>query len=110
VPPRLCRSILAQLVEIGFVSELCSRLGRRSYQLGRAAENLPLAELLKTMRDKGEEALHLHPHPQTLVALEACAELERLVDDGLQGLTLKDLVQKCREMEEPGGGSPTGKE
>jgi len=97
VPPRLCRNILRQLVEIGFVAELCSRLGRRSYQLGRAAENLPLAELIKTMRDRGEEALHLHPHPQTLVAQETCAELERLLTDGLQGMTLRDLVLRCRE-------------
>jgi len=97
VPSRLCRSILRMLVEIGFVSELCSRLGRRSYQLGRAAENLPLAELVKTMRDKGEEALHLRPHPQTLVALEACAELERLLAEGLQGVTLQDLVLRCRD-------------
>ena len=103
VPPRLCRSILAHLVEIGFVAELCSRLGRRTYALGRAADSLPLAELLKTMRDHGEEALHLRPHPQTLIALETCAELERLLSDGLQGVTLKDLVDRCRAKEEETG-------
>lgn len=97
VPPRLCRSILRLLVGLGFVAELCSRLDRRSYQLGRAAENLPLAELLKIMRDKGEEVLHLNPHPQTLVALETCQQVESLLEDGLDGLTLRDLVLRCQE-------------
>lgn len=99
IPPRLCRSILRLLVSIGVVSEICSRLGRYSYQLGRSAENLTLAELLKTMRDKGEQVLHLRPHPQTIVALEACQEMDDLLIEGLQGRTLKDLVQHCADCE-----------
>lgn len=99
LPSRLCRNILRLLVEIGYVSELCSRLGRSSYQLGRAAENLPLADILQTLRDKGEEVLHLNPHPQTLVALEACEKVERLVEEGLQGMTLRDMVLSCQQRE-----------
>ncbi len=97
IPPRLCRNILSLLVEVGFVAELCSSIGRRSYQLGRAAEHLPLAEILRVMRDKGEEALHLNPHPQTLVALEASEQLEDRVESGLEGLTLSDLVIRCQQ-------------
>ena len=97
IPPRLCRSILQMLVSIGFVSELCSRLGRRSYQLGRSADDLSLQEILKTMRDKGEEVLHLNPHPQTIVALEICQEMDDLLAEGLKGRTLKDLVHQCAE-------------
>ncbi len=100
IPVRLCRSILRLLIEVGYVSELCSRLGRRSYQLGRAAENLPLAEILKTMRDKGEEALHLYPHPQTLEAIETSERLEALVEDGLDGLTLRDMVINCQKRDD----------
>jgi len=99
IPPRLCRNILSLLVEVGFVGESCSRLGRRSYQLGRDAEGLSLAELLKRMRDKGEEVLHLKPHPQTRTALEAWTELETMVREGLQGKTLKDLVLRCQEQQ-----------
>jgi membrane protein len=99
IPPRLCRSILRLLISIGFVSELSNRFGRNSYQLGRSAEDLPLAELLQTMRDKGEEALHLRPHPQTIVALEACQEMDDMLKEGLQGKTLKDLVQHCADWE-----------
>lgn len=99
IPARLCRSVLRLLMAVGYVSEVSSRLGRRSFQLGRAAENLPLAEILKTLRNKGEEALHLYPHPQTLVAIETCAKLENLVEDGLDGLTLRDMVLSCHKSE-----------
>lgn len=97
IPPRLCRSILKLLLKIGFVSELCSRTGHCKYQLGRSAETLSLAEILKKMRDFGEKMLYLHPHPQILIALETCRKLEDLVDEGLNGLTLKGLVLRCRE-------------
>lgn len=100
IPPRLCRSILRLLLSVGFVSEICSHLGRRSYQLGRSAENLSLAVILKEMRNQGEEVLHLNPHPQTIVALEACQQMDDLLADGLQGRTLKDLVQHCIDWEE----------
>ncbi|SHI48843.1 tRNA-processing RNAse BN [Malonomonas rubra DSM 5091] len=96
IPNRLCRNILQAMTEIGLVSELCSRLGRRSYQLGRSAEHLALAQIFKLLRDKGEEALHLHPHAQTLVALEACEKLEDLVEKGLAGMSLSDMVAQCQ--------------
>lgn len=99
IPPRLCRSILRLLVTVGFVSELCSQFGRCSYQLGRSAENLSLAEILKRMRNQGEEVLHLNPHPPTLVALKACQEMDDMLKEGLQGRTLRDLVQHCVDWE-----------
>ena len=97
IPPRLCRNILQHMVALGFVSELCSRLGRRSYQLGRAAENLKVSECLRVMRNQGERVLHLKPHPQTRVAVEVCGEFQLAMEEGLQGVTLKDLVQRCQE-------------
>ncbi len=100
IPPRLCRSILRLLLKIGFVSELCTLAGRCQYQLGRSAEDLSLAEILKEMGDFGEEVLYLHPHPQTLVAQETCRRVEGLVGDGLDGVTLKDLVLRCQKQVE----------
>ncbi len=102
IPPRLCRSILGLLLKIGFVSELCTLAGRCQYQLGRSAEDLSLAEILKKMGDFGEEALYLHPHSQTLIALETCRSVEELVGDGLNGTTLKDLVIRCQEQDGSG--------
>ncbi|MEA3543868.1 MAG: YhjD/YihY/BrkB family envelope integrity protein [Thermodesulfobacteriota bacterium] len=97
IPPRLCRSIIGLLLKIGFVSELCTLAGRCQYQLGRSAEDLSVAEILKKMGDFGEEALYLHSHPQTLIALETCRSVENLVTEGLDGATLKDLVSRCQE-------------
>ncbi|NOY14199.1 MAG: YihY/virulence factor BrkB family protein [Deltaproteobacteria bacterium] len=106
LPARLCRSLLRQLVEIGFVTELCSRTGQHRYQLGRSAENLPLAEILQTMRSKGEEILYLSPQPQTLVTIETCEKLAALIEEGLAGMTLRDMVLSCQQRENrsrPGG-------
>jgi membrane protein len=100
IPARLCRNILTLLVSVGFVSEVSGSMGRFRYQLGRSADNLSIAELLKTMRDKGEEVLHLRQYPQTLVALEVCQEMDKLLNDGLQGRTLKELVQHCAAWEQ----------
>jgi len=97
IPTRLCRNILQELVALGYVSELCSRVGRSSYQLGRSAEQLPLAEILKSMRDRGEEVMHLNPHPQTLIAIETCEQLENLTEKALEGMTLGDMVVRCQE-------------
>ncbi|MDX2479737.1 MAG: YhjD/YihY/BrkB family envelope integrity protein [Desulfuromusa sp.] len=102
IPPRLCRSILNLLIKIGFVSELCSLSGRCQYQLGRSAENLSVAEILKKMGDFGEEALYLRPHPQTLIAFETCQSVEVMLNEGLDGTTLKDLVDRCQEPIESG--------
>ncbi len=102
IPPRLCRSIINLLLKIGFVSELCTLSGRCQYQLGRSAEDLSLSEILKKMGDFGEEALHLQPHPQTLIALETCRRVEDLVADSLDGTTLKDLVSRCQERVQAG--------
>jgi len=96
VPPRLCRNIMTLLTKIGFVSELCTRAGRCQYQLGRSAESLSLAEILKTMDEFGEEALYLHPHPQTLVAFDTCSRVDHLIATEFGEVTLKDLVERSQ--------------
>lgn len=100
IPPRLCRSIIGLLLKIGFVSELRTLAGRCQYQLGRSAENLSLAEILNKMGDCGEEPLHLHPHPQTLIALETYRRVQDQVSENLDGTTLKDLVMRCQDIDQ----------
>ena len=101
IPPRLCRSIINLLLKIGFVTEISTLTGHCRYQLGRSAENLNVAEILKKMGDSGEEALYLHPHPQTRIALETYRQIEEKVTEGLNGISLKDLVSRSQvEVEE----------
>jgi len=92
VPPRLCRAILAQLEDLGLVTEISSHAGWPSYQLGRDADNLSVAEMYSMLRNAGEEVLHLYPRPQTNVALETCSSLAALVESEFGKVTLKDLV------------------
>ncbi|RLB70795.1 MAG: ribonuclease BN-like protein [Deltaproteobacteria bacterium] len=101
IPPRLCRSIINLLLKIGFVTEIRTLTGHCRYQLGRSAENLNVAEMLKKMGDFGEEVLYLHPHPQTRIALETYRQAEEKVTECLDGITLKDLVSRSKlEVEE----------
>ncbi len=97
VPPRLCRSVISLLISVGYVTEIRTISGRCQYQLGRSAKNLSVNEILKTMADAGEEALHLHPHPQTLIALSTCSQIETLVADNFAGITLSDLVEQSQQ-------------
>ncbi|MBN1958245.1 MAG: YihY/virulence factor BrkB family protein [Desulfuromonadales bacterium] len=99
VPPRLCRNIIETLQALGFVSEHCTQAGRCRYQLGRSAETLLLADIFKELRDYGQEALYLYPHPQTGIALETCARIEQLINEGMAGRTLSDLVAQCHQRE-----------
>jgi len=97
IPPRLCRSILNLLLKLGFVTEICTLGGRCQYQLGRSAGNLSLAEIFKEMGNSGEEVLHLHPHPQTQIALETYQRIEELITVGMDGVTLKELLSHVQE-------------
>lgn len=92
VPPRLCGSILSRLNDLGFVSEACPPGGRRCrYQLGRAADRLSIAEVIKKMRTFGAEVPLRADLKQVQVSLEICSSLERMEDEGLAGLTLREL-------------------
>jgi len=97
IPPRLCRSIINLFLGLGFVTEICTLTGRCQYQLGRSAGNLSLAEIFRKMGDSGEEVLHLHPHPQTQIALETYQRIKELIAVDLAGITLEDLVNRCQQ-------------
>lgn len=97
IPPRLCRAILAQLERLGLVTEICSHSGWPSYQPGRDADNLSVADIYGMLRNAGEEVLHLHPHRQTRVALATCDNLATLVNNEFSQVSLKDLVLRSEQ-------------
>lgn len=99
VPPRLSRTILTQLEQLGLVTELSGHAGWPSYQLGRDADNLSVSEIYGMLRNVGEDVMYLHPHPQTTVALETCRSLADLVDNEFGKVTLKDLVMRSQKEE-----------
>ncbi|MBW6508264.1 MAG: YihY family inner membrane protein [Desulfuromonadales bacterium] len=97
VPPRLCRAILAQLECLGLIIEISSHSGWSSYQLGRDADNLSVADIYSMLRNAGEEVLYLYPRRQTKVALDTCSHIAGLVDSEFGTVTLKDLVLRSHE-------------
>ncbi len=97
IPPRLCRSIMQILLKLGFVTEICTLSGHCQYQLGRSAEDLQLSVIFQKMGEFGEKPLHLHPHPQTLIALETHQQLVGLISENFATITLKDLVVRSRD-------------
>ncbi len=97
VPPRLCRSIIGVLLKLGFVTEICTLSGHCKYQLGRSAEDLTVAVILQKMGEIGEEPLHLHPHPQTLIALATHQRITELISENFATTTLRDLVIRSRD-------------
>jgi len=97
IPPRLCRSIVHVLLKLGFVTEISTLSGRCQYQLGRSADDLSLATIMKKMGDFGEEPLHLLPHPETTIALEMHRRIEGLIVADFGSVTLKDLVLHSRD-------------
>lgn len=99
VSPRLCRGILAQLEKLGLVTEINSHSGHSSYQLGRDADNLSIADIHAMLRSAGEDVLHLLPHPQTRIALETCEQIIALIDQQFDTVTLKDLVKRSHELD-----------
>lgn len=92
ISPRLCRAILLQLEHLGLVTEINGYSGGSSYQLGRDADSLSIADIHAILRNAGEDVLYLHPHPQTTVALETCDQIVALIDKEFDLVTLKDLV------------------
>ncbi|WP_020675785.1 YhjD/YihY/BrkB family envelope integrity protein [Geopsychrobacter electrodiphilus] len=100
IPPRLCEHILAELVELGFVSET-SGGGRniKRYQLGRAAEALSVSYILSRLRGHGIEVLHLKPHFVVEVASQSLADMA-LTEQKSGAITLKTLVDQCTRSDE----------
>lgn len=100
IPPRLCRGILEQLERAGFVSQSRSRFGLITYQLGRAADVLSVADILTRLRNLGEEVLYLSDQAQTTIALKTCQEIDALVESNYADITLKDLVLRSENNED----------
>ena len=99
IPPRLCRRIIHFLTQIGFVSKDGTMGGRYTCQPARSPETLTVAEFFSKMRNTGKAASHIPPHSHSTVAIDICQQVDTLMSEGLKGMTLKDLVSRCRESE-----------
>ena len=98
VPVRTVRAILADLEAGGVVAE---RGGDKSdrYQLGRAAETLPVAQVLESLR--GKPRMPGPEHADDAAVRTLIGELEQGVTDALRARTLGDLLDAAPEVDPP---------
>lgn len=96
IPPRLCGHILMELVELGYVCEICVRsTNHRRYQLGRAAESMNVAGILDGLRSQGEEVLHLSDRHEVGIVSKTLVRFFEAGRDDLGDISLKSLVDQC---------------
>lgn len=94
IPLRTARRQLYKLVATGYllVSE-----GRGTYYPARDLEHIRISTLLRDLKHQGGEFPLVETCQLETVARELSLKLERLMDEALEDLTLKDLVEKLDE-------------
>ncbi|PLX82875.1 MAG: ribonuclease BN-like protein [Desulfuromonas sp.] len=98
LPPRLAKNILAQLVSLGFLSEVHDNGDEGChYQPGLAPEVLTVHDLLEGLKGDGVTFARLRRTPERDVVTEIEARIAEAGRSALQGATLQDLVTRMRE-------------
>lgn len=95
MPPKLTRNILGNLVRLRILSEVMLE-GRDEvcFQPGRAADTTEVYALLSQLAEDGADYSQLKQTPERQVVFEVAEQLKQAGIDALQGLTVKDLVER----------------
>ncbi len=93
VPVRTVRSILADLERTGIVAPRGD--ARESFQLGRAADTVPIASVLEALRGGRTPAAEISRAGAAVV--ELMAEVDRQASQALAGQTLAELAGQIRD-------------
>lgn len=106
LPPRLGRDILAQLVRLGFLSEVNREQDDDlAYQPGRAPQHILLHTVVKAMREDGVSCTRLGTPPERDVVRELGRRLEESGRLALENLTLQDIVERILDEKQSAEGS-----
>ncbi len=106
LPPRLARSILTELVGLGFLSEVRDGADNDfAYQPARSPEGITVHSVIQALKEDGASCTRVRRTPewQVIAGLE-----EKLGEAGRQAigeLTLRDLVLKMEKGKEGGEGT-----
>jgi membrane protein len=96
LPPRLVRSILGDLVRLGFVSEVQGEV-QDAFQPGRSPETLEVFEVVRALRDDGVDYLQVAQRPERDQAVALVARLEEVQQQALEGMTIRELVRRSEK-------------
>jgi len=92
VPLRTARRLLSKLVATGYllVSE-----GKGTYYPARDLEHIRISALLRDLKHQGGKFPRDEADELGEMTRELVQKLDRLTDEALENLTLKDLVERC---------------
>lgn len=99
LPPRLASSLLADLVRLGFLSEVQME-GEEGYQPGRAPETLEVLTVLRALREDGVDYLQLAERPERDAVRQLVARLDEEQGKALAGVTIRELVGRSEAAED----------
>lgn len=92
VPLRTARKLLAKLVASGY---LLIAEGKGTYYPARDLEHIRVGTLIRDLKHQGGEIPLAESGQLGEMTRELIQKLDRLADEALADLTLKDLVEKC---------------
>ena len=98
LPPRLVRSILSDMVRLGFVSVVQGET-QEAFQPGRSPETLEVFAVVRALRDDGVDYLQVAEGPERDQARALVARLEEVQQQALGGMTIRELVRRSEKAE-----------
>jgi membrane protein len=94
VPMRTARRLLTKLVATGY---LLVAEGTGTYYPARDLEHIRISTLIRDLKHQGGEFPLVESDQMGVMARELVLKLDRLRDEVLEDLTLKDLVERCEK-------------
>jgi len=98
LPPRLTRRLLGELTGLRIVSEVVPEGDAEAgYQPGRALDAMPVFDLLEEIGSEGKAFSREQREPERQVVMEVAEQLDETGRAALQGVTLRDLVDRLQQ-------------
>ncbi len=104
LPSRLARSILNEMVRLGYLAEVRDGENNGSaYQPARAPEGVVVYEVIRALRESGISFTQRGNSPEWKVIRDLETKLREAGETALQGVTLRDLALAMAERKEKEG-------
>jgi membrane protein len=98
-PPRLLRSILSELIRLGFVVSIEQENDNVGYQPAQALEKINLYDVVHGLAVDGSDYSHLRNTSERGVIAGVAEALQKAEEKALDGMTLRDLVLQVENAE-----------
>jgi len=99
-PPRLLRTILAELTRLGFVVSTDRGNDNVGYQPAKSLEMIKLCDVVLGLAEDGTDYSHLRNTSERGVVAGVAETLHKAEEQALAGMTLRDLVLQIENAED----------